>query len=160
SQGYRFCPNGYGIVVGRHSERQAGTATIVSNVIDLYQKGGVLVDGAGSFADVADNWIGNPGATDSAVANGVQVSEGASATIRRNRVTGNVYDYTSAGSGAGILLFLPAPGGVLIELNDVFGNDDGIALLAAEGALVTRNQARDSVSFDGIFVDDQSSGNR
>ena len=159
-QGYRFCANGYGILVGRHAERQAGTATIVGNVIDLYQKGGILIDGAGSFADVIDNYVGTPGATDSAVPNGIQVSQGASASIRRNRVTGNVYDYNSAGTGTGILLFLPAPEAVRIEANEVYGNDDGIALLAAQGALVLRNQARDNVTLDGIFVDDQSSNNR
>ena len=158
--GYRFCANGYGILVGRHAEDQAGTATIVGNVIDLYQKGGVFIDGAGSFADVMDNYIGMAGATDSAVPNGIQVSHGASATVRRNRVTGNTYDYTSAGTGTGILLFLPAPGGVRIEFNEVYGNDDGIALLATQNALVRRNQARDSVTLDGIFVDDQSSNNR
>jgi hypothetical protein len=133
---------------------------VVGNVIDLYQKGGVLVDGAGSSAYIADNWIGTAGATDAAVPNGVQVSRGAAATILRNSVTGNVYEQNSAGGGAGILLFLPAPGAVRIELNEVFGNDDGIALLAAEGALVLRNRARDSVTLDGIFADDQSADNR
>ena len=153
----RGCQNGTGIQVGRQSEGQTGTATIKDNTIDLYQKNGITVDGAGSSATIDGNDIGGSGAGEINAPNGIQVSRGATGTVKNNTVTGNVYAGAPAASGTGILLF--QPGAVTLDGNDVFGNDDGIDLIATVGAKVKNNKSHDNGVFDGLFVDADSSGN-
>ena len=85
------------------------------------------------------------------------MSRGATGTVKNNTVTGNVYAGAPSSSGAGILLF--QPGAVTLDGNDVFGNDDGIDLIATVGAKVKNNKVHDNGVFDGLFVDADSSGN-
>src|SRR5882672_3779508 len=94
------CQNGVAVLVGRQVEGTIGSAKIVGNVIDDYQKNGPTVDNAGSHAEIAHNRILGHGPTALNAQNGIQVSRGATAEIRHNFVSGHVYTpQTSAATG-------------------------------------------------------------
>ena len=71
------------------SEGQVGTAEISHNLIDRYEKGGVVVDNTGSFAYVHHNRITGPVPLGAIAPNGIQVSRGGAGTADHNVVTGN-----------------------------------------------------------------------
>ena len=153
------CQNGLGVLVGRGSQGQVGRAEVGHNLIDHYQKGGVVVDNAGSYANVHHNEITGPGLQPTIAPNGVQVSRGAGADVDHNEISENSYAFASA-AGTGVLLYRLAPGLVRVGYNDVFLNDDGIGLYETEGSLVEHNYSHDQRAFDGIFVDSASAENR
>ncbi len=152
----RGCQNGIGIAVG-DALGSPGEAAVIGNRVDLYQKGGILVDGAGSQALVDSNTVTDPGATEITAPNGIQVSDAADALVTRNAVSRNVYDLAPASSGTGILLF--APGDVTVERNTVFANDDGIALVDTQGAKIKHNVSRDNRVYDGLYANSGSTNN-
>jgi parallel beta-helix repeat protein len=158
SPALRGCQNGVGIQVGRLAEGQVGTATITGNTIDLYQKNGMTIDNAGSSARVENNVVTDAGATEITAPNGIQVSRGANASVRGNKVSGNVFAGAPASNGTGILLF-QAGGDTLVENNEVFANDDGISLFDTDNTTIKKNKSHDQVVYDGLFADEDSSGN-
>lgn len=85
------CQNGVGILVGRAFEGTTGSATITDNEIVGYQKGGIVVDNAGSSATITGNQVTGAGPTETIGQNGIQVSRGATATITDNEVRNNFY---------------------------------------------------------------------
>src|SRR5262249_37346464 len=99
----------------------------VHNRIDGYQKGGILVENAGASAKIFGNTVTGAGPTGVIAQNGIQVSDGATARVRHNQVSGNSYTNTAVDGfeAAGILLF-DAAAGVEVEGNAVFANEDGI----------------------------------
>src|SRR5436305_109882 len=74
------CQNGVGVLIGRNFESTTGSGTVVHNLIDNYQKGGVVVDGQlatnapASHAEVAFNEVDGIGPTAVIAQNGIQVS--------------------------------------------------------------------------------------
>ena len=173
------CQNGIGIDVGRLEEGQTGSAIIQKNLIDNYQKNGVLVSNTGSSADVGDNDIKGVGPTAIIAQNGIQVAAGATANVQHNDVSQNIYTPQTVVS-TGILLF--GPGNVTVDHNEASSNDvnifaflstspvvithnkvsgglfDGIDVVGTTGADVSHNTSLNN-AMDGIFVDDTSSGN-
>ena len=144
------CQNGVAVVVGRFSEATTGSARIFGNLIDNYQKNGPTVSNAGSSAQISANRIFGVGPTAVIAQNGIQASGGATASIRHNFVSGNVYTPQTFAS-TGILLF--QSGAVTVDHNTVNTNDVGIyGFLQSAGTAVTMNRARTS-TFDGIIVD-------
>ena len=173
------CQNGIGIDVGRVSEGQNGSATIEKNIIDNYQKGGVVVSNTASSATVRDNEITGVGPTTLIAQNGIQISGGATATVEKNSVSQNIYSPQTVVS-TGILLF--SPGNVTVDHNTASSNDVNIYVDAATNPVITHNKVsggpydgidivdgttganvshNTSVNnvYDGIFVDSTSSGN-
>jgi hypothetical protein len=109
------------------------TGTIKRNTIARYQKGGIVVNGAGSSAQILGNTVTGEGPVGYTAQNGIQIGFGATGSIVGNTVTGNSYTGTST-DAAGILL-AGGPGyggdyvtGVSITRNTVTGNDVGIYL--------------------------------
>lgn len=173
------CQNGIAVQVGRASEGQTGSASIQKNLIDNYQKGGIVVSNAGSSADIKDNDVTGIGPTATIAQNGIQVSAGATASVSHNEVSQNIYSPQTVVS-TGILLF--EPGNVTVDHNNVFSNDvniyafnsanpviqhnsvsggtyDGIDLTdGTTGANVSHNSS-DNNAFDGIYVDSASTNN-
>ena len=101
------CQNGLAVAIGRTLTPDGpttGSGTVVHNLIDDYQKGGVLVDNAGSSAEVAYNEIVGAGPTPLIAQNGIQVSRGAQGDVHHNKVSQNIYSPATAES-TGILLF-------------------------------------------------------
>jgi hypothetical protein len=154
----RGCQNGIAVLVGRNFEGTTGSAEITHNLIDRYQKGAVVVDNVGSFGDVHHNEIVGVGPQPAIAPNGVQVSRGASAAVHHNEITGNSYTLTGA-AGTGVILF-QAGAPLTVGYNEVYRNDDGIALYDVDGSLIEHNYSHDQLVFDGIYADSGSTNNR
>jgi len=147
------CQNGLGVAVGRQLAPDGpttGSATVVHNLIDKYQKGGVLVDNDGSSAEVAYNEVVGAGPTVFIGQNGIQVSRKADVDVHHNKVSQNVY--TPPGDEVtGILLY--SDPNARVHHNDVFLNEVGIALYIVAGtAEVSYNNSRNNVSGDGAGI--------
>ena len=106
------CQNGIGIIVGSQSDGTTGMATINDNILQGYQKGGIVVDNAGSSAVITNNVVTGVGRTEIIAQNGVQVSRGAMvppSNLQNNTITGNFYLNRSASTtpafATGILYF-------------------------------------------------------
>jgi len=146
------CQNGVAILVGRQAETTTGSAWIVGNVIDNYQKNGPTVSNTGSHAEIAFNRILGVGPTAVIAQNGIQASAGATADIRHNFVSGHIYTPQTFAS-TGILLF--QPGGVLTDHNTLSANDIGVYMLDTAGSVTSYNRVRAS-TFDGVVLDTET----
>jgi hypothetical protein len=97
--------------------------TISGNSVSLYQKGGIIVRGAGASADILDNQVRGLGPVDFIAQNGIQVSTGGTAVVRDNVVADN--NYTPAGTtSCGILLFQAA--GAKVQQNTYFNDETNL----------------------------------
>jgi hypothetical protein len=153
--------NGLGVAVGRTLPPDGpttGSATVVHNLIDNYQKGGVLVDNGGSSAEVAFNDVEGIGPTPLIAQNGIQASRGATADIHHNTVSQN--NYASPGTDStGILLFNENNSGTSVHENSTFLNDDGIFLFSGVvSALISHNNSSNN-EMTGITADSTTSTN-
>jgi parallel beta-helix repeat protein len=143
------CQNGVAVLVGRFSMGTAGSATVSHNLIDDFQKGGVVVSNTGSNADIEKNIIHGVGPTTLVAANGIQVSDGATAEVQNNEVSDNVYTPASFTS-TGILLF--QSGATDIQNNKLHDDQTGIYAFQSPSPTVERNAVVRS-QFDGITID-------
>lgn len=144
------CQNGVAILVGRQFEGTTGSARIIGNVIERYQKNGPTIDNAGSYAEIKHNRIFGVGPTVTNAQNGVQVSRGAKADVQHNFISQHLFvPQTFAASG--VILF--QPGETLTLHNTITANDVGINTLNNGGAPVIAeyNLVRAS-TFDGIAL--------
>ena len=154
------CQDGISVQVGRQAETSVGTATIDNNTIDEYQKGGVVVDNAGSSATITKNTIAAALVVQPFIApNGIQISRIAGGDARENSISQNKFTPATF-SGTGILVFSAAGPLVNIENNNVFDNDDGISLFDTDVARIAKNKSHDNVIFDGLFADSDSQNNK
>ena len=155
--GLAGCQYGVGILVGRGSLGQVGQATVSLNTVDTYQKGGIVVDGAGSRATVERNSV-DGGPTSPIIArNGIQLGRSAKGSIVRNTVSNN--QYGPFPQSTGILVF-DVDKNVAITKNTVTANDYGIDLdffnSGTRNVRVSSNTIRDSIA-DGLGVYGSSS---
>jgi len=132
---------GVGILVGREAVSTTGTATISGNKIYDYQKGGIVVDNTGSTATITGNTITGwtlafQAANSIQIAqNGIQISNGALATVESNTVSSNLCPLggtcgsdllpTVGTQATGILLY-ESRSSTVVRNNAVSGNDVGI----------------------------------
>jgi parallel beta-helix repeat protein len=126
---------------------EAADADISHNLIDDYQKGGVVVDGTGSHAAIKHNNVIGVGPTGVLAQNGVQVSAGATAEVSHNQVSGNAYTGAFFFS-AGILLFESGP--TKVTHNQVSNNDVGIELSFVEETTTVSHNKIDGGSYYGL----------
>ncbi|HEX9096850.1 MAG TPA: right-handed parallel beta-helix repeat-containing protein [Candidatus Dormibacteraeota bacterium] len=158
------CQNGIGVRIGRNFDGTYGSATIVHNLIDNYQKGGIVVDGQlatgapVSHAEVAYNQVQGVGPTPLIAQNGIQVSRGAVANVHNNTVTGNAYAPKTVTS-VGILLFEDSSPDTQVSHNDASANDEGIGLYTTTNTTISHNNAHDNLSGDGLFADSDTASN-
>jgi hypothetical protein len=110
---------GVAIDVGRQRDGTTGSAVISYNIIDNYQKGGILVDNVGSYAEITNNTIIGAGPTTLIAQNGIQISRGATATVSYNDISNN--EYTPSPEATGILVYSNAT--VTITHNTLANND-------------------------------------
>jgi parallel beta helix pectate lyase-like protein len=107
---------------------------ISGNSVSLYQKGGIIVRGAGASADILDNEVRGLGPVNFIAQNGIQVSTGGTAVVRENIVTEN--EYTPPGTtSCGILLFDAA--GVKVQQNTYFDNETNLCNVGKGGGNVS-----------------------
>ena len=147
------CPNGIAVQVGAEDDLTVGSARILGNAIDTYQRSGPRVGNDGSFAEIAHNRILGVGPTTVRPQNGVVVIGGATATVRHNFVAGNLFAAEDGRVSTGILLF--QSGQALVDHNTLSSNDIGVGMFlpppAAPGSATTHNRVRAS-TFDGISL--------
>jgi nitrous oxidase accessory protein NosD len=144
------CPNGIAVQVGAEDDLTVGSARILGNAIDTYQRNGSRVSNDGSFAEIAHNRILGVGPTTVRPQNGVVVIGGATATVRHNFVAGNLFAAEDGRVSTGILLFLS--GQALVDHNTLSSNDIGVGMFEpAQGSSTTHNRVRAS-TFDGISL--------
>ena len=163
--GLSGCQNGIGVRVGRNAEKTYGSATIVHNLIDNYQKGGVVVDGQlavgapASHAEVAFNQVQGIGTTPSIAQNGIQVSRGAVANVHNNTVSGNSYSDPTVATSVGILLYQDSSTDTQVTHNDVYTNDAGIDLSGTTNTTISHNNAHDNFDGGGLVAEADTAGN-
>lgn len=146
--------DGFGILVGSKPEvlNTVGTAYIANNRIDNYQKVGIDVVNAGSFANIVNNTVvglGLPVANETSLQLGIGVEAKARALISYNTVTNNVQT-TATAYGIGIYI-LPTGSGSIVG-NTVTGNREGIRVQNTFGGLVALNQANDNIVTGIVLV--------
>jgi Right handed beta helix region len=158
SPALRGCQNGVGVLVGRRFEGEVGQAVLRDDVIDRYQKAGVVVDNAGSFADIQQTRIQGDGPNPTIAQNGIQVSRGADADVFKNIVTDNLFSPGTA-SSSGMILFETS--GLAIKDNYVARNDVNVwggTFGPLTGSTIEKNQLL-AGTYDGIFMDENTAGN-
>jgi len=129
------CQGGVAVQVGMAwaEPTQVGRATLKDDTIEGYQKNGITVDGAGSTASILATTVTGAGATEETAQNGIQVSNGAKASISKVTVSGNECDESSA-CGENLLaktqatgiLFFGAAAGSKVSNSTIDGNDIGV----------------------------------
>jgi parallel beta-helix repeat protein len=149
----RGCQNGMAIVVGGRADGEVGSAFIVGNTIDEYQKDGVLVGNAGSSAIVLENLVIGDGPNGQIAQNGIEIGTGADGVVAWNRVSGQVYAPSPLASG----LIFNAPGHIEATGNRVEKADYGIVALDVAGALISGN-AVSTCRANGIDLDEVTTG--
>ncbi|NNB87880.1 right-handed parallel beta-helix repeat-containing protein [Corallococcus exiguus] len=138
------CQEGFAIDV-RNSVAGATPLTVVirGNRLTGYQKVGVVVQGRVAVT-LEDNALDGLGPTGRISRTGIQLAYGASGQVVGNEVQGNAFlfeDLRSADYGSGILVVGGSSYGVgrelchdlLIQDNELVGNDVGVNLIQAEG---------------------------
>jgi nitrous oxidase accessory protein NosD len=125
NQGLSGCQEGNGIEVRNPPYDNTGTSdnvvTISGNTVSNYNKNGITANGS-VVATITNNIVTGYGplGVPYAAQNGIQVSRGATGTVKGNTITGN--NYTPASYQAcGLLLF--EAGGVKVSNNAISNNE-------------------------------------
>jgi hypothetical protein len=136
------CQFGVGIQVGRRYwptanfgdflvENFVGHATITGATVSGYQKNGITIDGPGSTADVRDTTVQGGGRVPYIAQNGIQISRGATGSVRTSAITGDAYTGPNLASSVGILVYGgcgdPLDIGVQFVNNTLTNNDVGVS---------------------------------
>ncbi len=164
NQGVSRCQEGNAIEVRSLARgEQAVTVEIDHNVIEGYQKSGVVATGDVDVW-IHHNRIGASAAQESVAANAVQVGYGAWAFLSENRIAANTWSGFPATTDAAtaVLLFRAAPG-TTVTGNTIEGNGDVGIYISADGVVVSGNEVvkegPDRVGYD-IGIADYGTGNR
>ena len=151
------CQNGMGVVVGGHYNDvggfSTGSARIEGNLVEKYQKNGVVVGGSGSSAVIAANRVFGFGPTSGIAQNGIEVLQDATAQVKHNFSSGHVYTGPMVDEATGVLPYFA--GTADINHNTVAQNEVGVYVFeSATGSLTSLNHNRTrSSTFDGIVLD-------
>lgn len=106
--------------------RNGATGLIADNTITGFHRVGLLLDGTGSSAEVRGNEVVGVGPKSTGWAeNGIQISRGATGTVKDNAVRDHWWDLNNFVS-SGILVFDAAD--VTVQRNSLSGNDAAIVL--------------------------------
>jgi hypothetical protein len=156
------CQNGDGILVGRAKLNTIGHAEISNVLVTKYQKGGIVVDGAGSTASVKNNDINFGFISVNIAPNGIQVSRGAQATVSNNNVSQNICSAIVCGpdlanphldQAAGVLLY-GAGNGTVVEYNNVSQNDLGIGVISCDDPFCLTTPNASSIEIKNNTISD------
>ncbi len=147
-------PAGFGIRVGGPTNQDVGSASIQNNIIDNYQKGGIIVENLGSSATVLRNTVTGigTGMGNEVIQNGIEFTDRATGVIANNTVNNNTFSGGGI-SATGILLSSPdvdgdgfgdlsrSPINVMVQGNTAENNTVGIALDTVTGVFLASNFA-------------------
>jgi hypothetical protein len=141
--------HGVGIYLRGFFSTGGVTAWIVGNTITGYQKGGIVANGPSTSATISDNIVTGDGHVLFIAMNGIQIGYGASASVMRNRVSGNSFiGFPGDGSASGGIIVVGGAGygtcpdgndcqyTVNTKINDnvLSGNDVGVYLSNADAS--------------------------
>lgn len=131
----------YGIGIAALNDNGTHNVTIENSDLYGYQKGGMVLSGAGLTANVNNNTVKGAGATTVTCQNGIQLSYGAEGSMTNNNVSDHVYtkDDEWKGGACGILVW-QAGEQVAASDNSYSNNDnnfnrDGITPVALTGSI-------------------------
>jgi len=113
------------------------TLTIRNVTVKDFQKNGITVAGQGLQATIENNTVTGAGPTGTIAQNGIQVSYGASATVRNNTIEDVAYSGLQNAVSSGILVY-QAGGSSTVESNTLQGIQANIYLVESS-ATVSRN---------------------
>jgi hypothetical protein len=96
------CQGGVAIQVGMAwtTPVEIGKATLSHDSVSEYQKNGITIDGTGSSAKISTTTVTGAGPTPETAQNGIQVSNGALASIQSSTISGNECDNATCGADA------------------------------------------------------------
>jgi parallel beta-helix repeat protein len=152
--------------VGIRASARSGKTTSVTidhNVVSAYQKNGMVITGqyGGTVSATVDtNTVTGFGPINFIAQNGVQVSDGASATVSGNNISG--HDYTGSSWSATGILVIQAADGVVISGNNVHDNMEGIYAETLRNLTVSGNtvtKSRDTGVYLLLVDNSEVSGN-
>jgi hypothetical protein len=131
------CQGGVGVRVGINAINQSGKATLADVNVGNYQKGGIVIDGAGTSATITGGSVTGVGPSSGIAQNGIQISRNATGTVSGVKVSGNECTITTTcgadpwteTQSAGIELY--DNGATTISNSKIFGNDVGVASVQA-----------------------------
>jgi parallel beta-helix repeat protein len=159
NQGTLGCQKGDAISIGSacySCSADVGHATLTGVKISIYQKNGIAVRGAGSTITMTKSAVSNNPSSQIA-SNGIEVVNGAVATVSGSTVTGNECNVVStcgpdpfANTTASGILLLGASTSTSFTKNTVSGNDIGI--YTDDGVTLSHNNANNN-RYVGVFVD-------
>jgi Right handed beta helix region len=138
------CNTGNGIVVTNDPIVGTSDVTIENSSIHDFQGGGIFAYFPGATVKIIDNFISNAGNTNSFPSNGIEIADEAAATISGNTITGLLTTdgfYTSTG----FFTFQGATGAITFTDNSVSDTLGAIAIVLADGAIVTSNKSSNSL---------------
>jgi hypothetical protein len=161
------CQGGIGIQdgMGWTTPNEAGHLIASYDKISGYQKNGMTIDGKGSTAQLYEDTVTGIGQTTGIAQNGIQVSNGAQATITKTTVSGNECDVSVCGPNAltqtqstGVLFYGAAKGTLLTD-SLIENNDIGVYYASSDPTLspksevgMTDNVIRNN-RYEGILFD-------
>ncbi len=143
---------------------------IVGNTITGYQKGGIVTNGTGVQVTISDNTVTGDGHVFFIAMNGIQIGYGASASVMRNRVSGNSFvGFPGDGSASGGIIVVGGAGygtcpdgndcpyTVNTKVNDnvLVNNDVGVYLSNVAGDGSAPLTATNAKAVNNTISDDQ-----
>ena len=160
SAGITGCQAGDAIYVG--TDGPSSTVSIVSDLIDTYNKNGITCNEVGTTCTVRATTVHGT-ATTAIAQNGIQFGFGGGGSITGSTVDHNTYTGTGcpgAGCAAGILLYDSADG-VTVTTSKANSNDNNIYAIndgnvvgqETKSVSITKSKATNSTFFDGITLD-------
>jgi parallel beta-helix repeat protein len=139
------CQDGLAIFVeSGYSSGGTAVATIENNSVHDYDKNGITADGSGTVATITGNYVVGIGSTTLIAQNGIQVSDGATGSVKNNTVTDDVYISPEGGpyySATGILLYDSGTlsAGITVSGNTVSNSQGGIVTYGDSGGTADNN---------------------
>jgi len=161
---YGGCQNGVAIRIGSQVFGFVGhTGTIAYNTVADYDKGGIVVDGAGTNVSVVGNVVTGQNTPSVSGQNGIQISRGALGAVTNNVVLNNLYasPATPLNMSADGILVYDITSGVTVTNNTVTGNDEGIGIYSDTNAATNVTVENNTVTKNivGIHTDMFSTAN-
>jgi hypothetical protein len=140
----------HGIGISYVQDTLGSSGDIADNKVLNYQKGGIVVRGLGNKAEIKNNEVTGAGPVDFIAQNGIQVSDGAKANVKNNKISGNSYTGAGLVSSGGILIFggcgLAIVKDITIEKNVLVGNDVGVWLFNADAACALASPTKTNIT--------------
>ena len=149
------CQGGIGIEVGtgRTAPAETGTATLTNDLVEGFQKNGINIIASGSKATLKKVTVKGAGPTSVIAQNGIEIGEGAEATISRSSSSDDIYTPQTVVS-TGMIVFESSVGPQVSS--STFESDD-VGIYYAESGTATLTVTGSKFlgeTFDGVFFEE------